>query len=39
MKISREAEVFGLYPVGHDSTVYYDPRAITNIVSLKRMCA
>jgi hypothetical protein len=38
MKISQEADVTGLYPVGHDNTVYYDARAITNIVSLKRMC-
>ena len=40
MKINHEADVIGLYPVGHDNTVYYDVRvAITNIVSLKRMCA
>jgi len=39
MKISQEADVSGLYPVGHNSTVYFDPRAITNIVSLKRICA
>jgi hypothetical protein len=39
MKINQEADVIGLYPVGHDNTVYYDVRAITNIVSLKRMCA
>jgi len=38
MKISQEADVIGLYPVGQDNTVYYDPRAITSIVSLKNMC-
>jgi hypothetical protein len=37
MVISREADVLGLYPDGYDDTVYYDVRAITNILSFKKM--
>jgi len=37
MRISQEADVPGLYPVGCDSKVYYDTRAITNILSFKNL--
>jgi hypothetical protein len=37
MVISREADVLGLYPDGYDDTVYYNVRAITNILSFKKM--
>ena len=37
MRISREADVLGLYPTGYDDTVYYDRDAITNILSFKKL--
>ena len=37
MKISQVADVPGLYPEGYDSQVYYDTRAITNILSFKNL--
>ena len=37
MTITQEADVVGMYPVGRDSTVYYDVDAITNILSFKKI--
>ena len=37
MTITKEADVIGLYPNVCDSTVYYDTRAITNILSFKKL--
>ena len=37
MTITQEADVVGRYPVGRDSTVYYDADAITNILSFKKI--
>ncbi len=37
MTITQEADVVGLYPVGCDSTVYYNTNAITNILSFKKL--
>ena len=37
MKITCEADVPGLYPVGSDATVYFDHGAITNILSFKKL--
>ena len=37
MVISQEADAIGLYPDGCNCTVYYDARAITNILSFKKL--
>jgi len=37
MVISQEADAIGLYPDGYNCTVYYDARAITNILSFKKL--
>ncbi len=37
MVISCKSDVSGLYPDGYDNSVYFDVRAITNILSLKKM--
>ena len=37
MTITKEADVIGLYPDGCDSTVYYDTRAMTNILTFKKL--
>jgi hypothetical protein len=37
MKITCEADVPGLYPVGSDATVYFDHDTITNILSFKKL--
>jgi hypothetical protein len=37
MIISKEADVSGLYPDGYDDSVYYNVRAITNILNFKKL--
>ncbi len=37
MVISREADVSVLYPDGYNDSVYYDVRAITKILSFKKL--
>ncbi len=37
MVISREADVSGLNPDRYNDTVYYNVRAITNILSFKKL--
>ena len=37
MTITQEADRVGMYPVGCDSTIYYDTNAITNILSFKKL--